>query len=67
MPKKSIYKQKWRVVECGVTEYDCWCRMVVLPSWTKETDDMDDCVVPAGCLSKGVARYLVKLHNKVVK
>jgi len=62
MARKSIYKQKWRVVECG--SEDCWCRMVVTPSWARDNDVMEACIIGAGEIDTRLAKYIAKLHNK---
>lgn len=65
MSKKSVYNQKWKAVSCGVK--DCWCRMIVLPSWSKEVDDLEDCVIAGGEVNAKMAKYITKLHNNKLK
>ncbi len=62
---KSTYKQKWKVVKCGVK--DCGCRMIVLPSYNSKKDKLEDCIILAGDIGVKFARYITKLHNAELK
>lgn len=62
---KSTYKQKWKVIKCGVK--DCGCRMIVLPSYNSKEDKLEDCIISAGDIGVNFARYVVKLHNAEIK
>ncbi len=65
MSKPDIYQQKWKIVKCR--SKNCWCRLVVLPSYNSKTDLLDDCVILGGCVETELAKYIVKLHNKNLK
>ena len=62
---KSTYKQKWKVIKCGVE--DCGCRMIVLSSYSSKEDKIEDCIIPAGDIGIKFARYITKLHNAEIK
>lgn len=62
---KPTYKQKWKVIKCGVK--DCGCRMIVLPSYNSKDDLLEDCIISAGDIGVKFARYISKLHNKELK
>lgn len=62
---RSIYKRKWYVQKCRVP--DCWCRMIVLSSYSPATSRLDDCVVCAGELTEDLAHHIVNLHNQTLK
>ena len=66
---KSIFKQEWKVVECG-TQDKCWCRMIVLKTLKKydpDDDNEDSIVVGPGTIESKFAKYVVKLHNAEIK
>ena len=67
---KSVYKQEWKVIECG-TQDNCWCRVIVLKSLKKyDPDDEnndDSIVVGPGMIVSKFAKYVVKLHNAEIK
>ena len=55
---KKMEAIEWAVTECEVGP-DCWCRCI-------STVDGDE-VLPAGCIDKSFAEYVVALHNKFLK
>ena len=66
---KSIFKQEWKVVECG-TQDKCWCRMIVLKTLKKydpDDDNEDSIVVEMGMIDSYIAKNVVKLHNAEIK
>jgi len=66
---KSIFKQEWKVVECG-TQDKCWCRMIVLKTLKKydpDDDNEDSIVIEMGMIDSYIAKYVVKLHNAEIK
>ncbi|HUS49548.1 MAG TPA: hypothetical protein VMZ91_05250 [Candidatus Paceibacterota bacterium] len=67
---KSIFKQEWKVVECG-TQDKCWCRVIVLKSLKKydfnDENNEDSIVVGPGMIESKFAKYVVKLHNVEIK
>jgi len=63
--KKSIYNQKWKVAKCNAE--NCWCRLIVLPSYDPKTSRLEDCVIDAGEVSAKLVKYIVKLHNDELK
>ena len=65
---KSVFKQEWKVVECG-TQDNCWCRMIVLKSLKEYNEDVNDnkVIIDPGWITKEFAKYVVKLHNAEIK
>jgi len=63
MKKKKHSKLPWFIETCSQGE-KCWCRTIVTK---KGSDDMKDCVIPSGCITKEDAEFIVDLVNRYGK
>ena len=64
--KESVYKQEWKIDKCGMGDYPCWCRVIVLKSLKKyncRDDNENNVIVRPGCVSTKLACYIVKLQR----
>ena len=55
---KNLMNEKWKMTKCGVTG-SCWCRIIVAVG--------GEWITMAGSFDKDRAKYLVKLHNRLLK
>lgn len=58
--KKAHSPLPWYVKTCNQGK-NCWCRIITSK---KGSDDLEDCVVPSGAISKDDAELIVRVMNE---